>query len=135
MTRIALFQSTTGIDPAANARNLADAVDQASAGGAEMLFTPEMTGLLDRDSARAAKVIREQEEEQVLQLEAALVLACGGDEVADRRKHDRGRLSPRQEVQRDGNARGDQPDQGPGMEQADHDDRARGARASRSTTP
>ena len=66
MTRIALFQSTSGIDPDANARNLVDAIEQASAGGAEMLFTPEMTGLLDRDSERAAKVIREQDEDSVL---------------------------------------------------------------------
>ena len=66
MTRIALFQSTTGIDPAANARILADAVEQASAGGAEMLFTPEMSGLLDRDSTRAATNLRLQEEDQVL---------------------------------------------------------------------
>ena len=66
MTRIALFQSTTGIDPQANARVLADAVERAAAGGAEMLFTPEMSGLLDRDSARAAKSIRSQDEDQVL---------------------------------------------------------------------
>lgn len=66
MTRIALFQSTAGIDPAGNARGLTEAIEQASAGGAEMLFTPEMTGLLDRDSARAAKVLREQEQDQVL---------------------------------------------------------------------
>jgi len=66
MTRIALFQSTTGIDPSANARALADAVERASAGGAEMLFTPEMSGLLDRDSARAAKNLRPQKEDQVL---------------------------------------------------------------------
>lgn len=66
MTRIALFQSNTGIHPEANARALADAVEQAAAGGAEMLFTPEMSGLLDRDSARAAKVLRAQEEDPVL---------------------------------------------------------------------
>src|SRR5690349_15849861 len=66
MTRIALFQSNTGIDPASNARSLADAVEQAAAGGAEMLFTPEMSGLLDRDAARAAKVLRPQDEDQVL---------------------------------------------------------------------
>ena len=66
MTRIALFQSTSGIDPAANARNLVDAIEQASVGGTEMLFTPEMTGLLDRDSGRAAKVIREADDDQVL---------------------------------------------------------------------
>ena len=66
MTRIALFQSTTGIDPAANGRALADAIEQAAGGGAEMLFTPEMSGLLDRDSERAAKVIHPQEEDRVL---------------------------------------------------------------------
>src|SRR3954468_6798470 len=66
MTRVALFQSTSGIDPATNARALTEAIEAASSGGAEMLFTPEMTGLLDRDSARAAKVLREQDEDQVL---------------------------------------------------------------------
>jgi predicted amidohydrolase len=66
MTRIALFQSTTGIDPAANSRGMTDAVKQAAAGGAEMLFTPEMSGLLDRDSARAAKSLLPQEEDSVL---------------------------------------------------------------------
>jgi predicted amidohydrolase len=66
VTRIALFQSNTGIDPAANARALIDAIENAAAGDAEILFTPEMSGLLDRDSARAAKVVRRQEEDQVL---------------------------------------------------------------------
>ena len=66
MTRIALFQATTGIDPAVNAVALTDAIEQASAGGAEILFTPEMTGLLDRDSARAARILRSQDEDQVL---------------------------------------------------------------------
>ena len=66
MTRIALFQSTTGIDPAENARALVGAIEEASAGGAEMLFTPEMSGLLDRDSARAAKVLRPQQDDKVL---------------------------------------------------------------------
>ena len=66
MTRIAVFQSTTGIDPASNARALADAIESAAAGGAEMLFTPEMSGLLDRDSARAAKHLRAQDQDEVL---------------------------------------------------------------------
>jgi len=66
MTRIALFQSTTGIDPAANARAVVDAIEQAAAGGAEILFTPEMSGLLDRDAARAAKSLRPAEEDEVL---------------------------------------------------------------------
>lgn len=97
MTRVALFQSTTGIDPAANARAVTNAVEQAAAGGAEMLFTPEMSGLLDRDSARAAKVIRAQEEDQVLAAaqEAAarhqiwlhigsLAVLTGGGKIANR---------------------------------------------------
>jgi len=66
MTRIALFQSTTGIDPRANARALEDAIAEAAAGGAEMLFTPEMSGLLDRDSSRAAKNLRAEEQDEVL---------------------------------------------------------------------
>jgi predicted amidohydrolase len=66
MTRIAVFQSTTGIDPAANSRSLAEAIEQAASGGAEMLFTPEMSGLLDRDSARAARVLRPQDQDSVL---------------------------------------------------------------------
>jgi predicted amidohydrolase len=66
MTRIALFQATTGIDPDANASALEDAIAEAAAAGAEMLFTPEMSGLLDRDSARAAKNLRGEGEDQVL---------------------------------------------------------------------
>jgi deaminated glutathione amidase len=66
VTRIALFQSNSGIDPAANARALENAIAEASAGGAEMLFTPEMSGLLDRDSARAAGNLRSEDEDDVL---------------------------------------------------------------------
>jgi predicted amidohydrolase len=66
MTRIALFQARTGIDPRANARDLVAAIEESAAGGAQMLFTPEMSGLLDRDAARAATHIRAQEEDEVL---------------------------------------------------------------------
>jgi predicted amidohydrolase len=66
MTRIALFQSNSGIDPQANAHALEDAIQQAAAGGAEMLFTPEMSGLLDRDIQRAGKNLRSEEEDLVL---------------------------------------------------------------------
>ncbi|MFA9201199.1 MAG: carbon-nitrogen hydrolase family protein [Cypionkella sp.] len=55
MTRIAVLQMTAGIDPAANARAVESAIEQAAAGRAAMLFTPEMSGLLDRDRARAAR--------------------------------------------------------------------------------
>ena len=53
MTRIAVLQMTSGIDPEANAAVLVDAVAQAARGEAAMLFTPEMSGLLDRDRERA----------------------------------------------------------------------------------
>ena len=66
MARIALFQSCTGIDPADNARALVGAIGEAAAGGAAMLFTPEMSGLLDRDAARAADKLRSEEEDDVL---------------------------------------------------------------------
>ena len=66
MTRIALFQSNTGIDPETNGRSLIDAIAEAASGGAEMLFTPEMSGLLDRDSARATKNLRREENDPVL---------------------------------------------------------------------
>ena len=66
MTKVALYQSNTRIDPEANASALVDAVNEAAAGGAEMLFTPEMSGLLDRDSARAAKNLRNEDDDLVL---------------------------------------------------------------------
>jgi predicted amidohydrolase len=64
MTRIAILQMTTGIDPAANSAALVRAVEEAAAGGAAMLFTPEMSGLLDRDRERAAgKIVGETDSE------------------------------------------------------------------------
>lgn len=66
MTRIALFQATTGIDPAKNARALVEAIGEAASGGAAMLFTPEMSGLLDRDSKRAAANLRAEDQDETL---------------------------------------------------------------------
>ena len=66
MARIALFQSCTGIDPDANAQALVAAIGEAAAGGAEMLFTAEMSGLLDRDAARAAARLRSEDADEVL---------------------------------------------------------------------
>lgn len=64
--RVALLQMTTGIDPAANAAEIADAMRAAKAGGADMLFTPEMAGYLDRDRARARRTIVEEDADVVL---------------------------------------------------------------------
>ncbi|MBD3728470.1 MAG: carbon-nitrogen hydrolase family protein [Sphingomonadales bacterium] len=66
MTKIAVLQMTSGIDPAENAAVLADAIERAAGEGAEILFTPEMTGLLDRDRKRAAEHIVPEGENPVL---------------------------------------------------------------------
>jgi deaminated glutathione amidase len=64
--KIALYQAQTGIDPGANAAELVRRVEEAAAGGARMLFTPEMSGLLDRDRERAAAHLRSEVEDEVL---------------------------------------------------------------------
>ncbi len=66
MTRVALLQMTSGIDPDANASTIAGAIGDAARGGAAMLFTPEMSGLIDRDRERAARHIVREAESQVL---------------------------------------------------------------------
>lgn len=66
MSRIAVLQMTSGIDPEVNAETLCGAVRDAAVGGAAMLFTPEMSGLLDRDRTRAGAVIATEENDRVL---------------------------------------------------------------------
>lgn len=65
-TKIALLQMTAGIDPAANAVTLVQAVEEAAGEGAAMLFTPEMSGLLDKERERAASHIVPEAENPVL---------------------------------------------------------------------
>ena len=64
--RIALLQAQTGIDPDDNAAALVAGVKEAAAGGAAMLFTPEMSGLLDRDRTRAIRHLHHQSDDPVL---------------------------------------------------------------------
>ena len=66
IARIAIFQAQSGIDPVANAARLIDAVERASAGGAVMLFTPEMSNLLDRNRERAFANARGEDQDAVL---------------------------------------------------------------------
>lgn len=77
MTRIALYQMTSGIDPAANAQDVAAAIAAAAAGGAEMLFTPEMSNLIDRDRGRAAASVHDEEHDPVLAAARAGAAAHG----------------------------------------------------------
>ena len=66
MSRIAVLQMTSGIDPATNAATLASAIDEAAQSGAQMLFTPEMSGLIDRDRARATPNVVAEGDDRVL---------------------------------------------------------------------
>lgn len=66
MARIALLQTCTGIDPDANAARLVAMLGEAAAGGAAIAFTPEMSGLLDRDRSRAAAHRRREAADAVL---------------------------------------------------------------------
>ena len=77
MVKIGIFQARSGIDPAANARALVEAVEQAAAGGAKMLFTPEMSGLLDSDRERAAAAVRSEDDDEVLAAVRAAARSSG----------------------------------------------------------
>ena len=66
MTGIGVLQMTSGIDPAVNAATLVDAIGEAGAAGAAMLFTPEMSGLIDRDRTRGAASIVTEDADPVL---------------------------------------------------------------------
>jgi predicted amidohydrolase len=77
MPRIALLQSCSGIDPDANAAVLVGAIGRAAEGGATMLFTPEMSGVLDRDPHRAAANIVIEEDDRVLAACREAARRCG----------------------------------------------------------
>lgn len=71
MTRIAILQMQSGIDPDANASVVIASLVEAAAEGAAMLFTPEMSLLLDRDRTRAASKIGGEPEMLVDRLQTA----------------------------------------------------------------
>jgi predicted amidohydrolase len=75
--RIAVLQMTSGIDPAANAATLVDAIERAAAQGARMLFTPEMSGLLDRNRKRAAAHVVPEGQSPVLAAVREAAARCG----------------------------------------------------------
>ena len=66
MSRIAVLQMTSGIDPAANAEAIVEAIEAAARGGAAMLFTPEMSGMIDSDRKRASGRIACEADDPVL---------------------------------------------------------------------
>ncbi|TXC70918.1 carbon-nitrogen hydrolase family protein [Sphingomonas ginsenosidivorax] len=75
--RIGVLQMTSGIDPAVNAATLVDAVAAAAGEGAAMVFTPEMSGLIDRDRTRAARHIVAEDDDIVLRAVREAAAAAG----------------------------------------------------------
>ena len=88
MAKIAVLQMTAGIDPQANFDTIRNAAAEARAGGADMLFTPEMSLLLDRDRARASPHIVAQDQSPFVPMlgklaeQQGLFLALGSMAVA-----------------------------------------------------
>lgn len=64
--RVGLVQTTTGVDPGAEAAALSRSISDLATRGAGLIFTPEMSGLLDRDRQRAAANVRDEVEDPVL---------------------------------------------------------------------
>ena len=75
------------------------------------------------------------EQQKIPQLQSLAVLAFGGDEISDRRKQDRRREPPPNQVEEDRDRRGSQAQQGERLEESDHPSRGRRAVARRSTYP
>ncbi len=75
--RIGVLQMTSGIDPQVNAATLVEAIGAAADGGAAMVFTPEMSGLIDRDRTRAAPHIVAEADDRLLQAVRDAAAAAG----------------------------------------------------------
>ncbi len=77
MPKIAVLQMTSGIDPGRNFDTIRDAAYAAREGGAAMIFTPEMSLLLDRDRARGGSHVVEQDKSPFVAMLANLAAECG----------------------------------------------------------
>lgn len=77
MPRIAVLQMCSGIDPGRNFDRIRDAAFAAREGGAGLLFTPEMSLLLDRDRTRAAPHIVPQGESPYVAMLGKVAQECG----------------------------------------------------------
>ncbi len=64
--RIGIVQTTTGIDPAVEAAMLSGAIAALAAKGAQVIFTPEMSGMLDRNRQRALATAHDEAGDPVL---------------------------------------------------------------------
>lgn len=77
VAEIAVLQMRSGLYPRGNLAFMQQSARQAAEGGAAMMFTPEMSGLLDRNRARAAESIRREEDDIVLAGMREVARECG----------------------------------------------------------
>lgn len=77
MLRAGLVQTTTGIDSRANAVAMLGSLERLAKDGAKIAFTPEMSGLLDRDRERLLAAAVSEEAEPVLQAAREVAAAAG----------------------------------------------------------
>ncbi|MCW2338038.1 putative amidohydrolase [Sphingobium sp. B2D3A] len=75
--RVAILQMNAGIDPVRNRETLVTAVHDAAANGAVMLFTPEMSGLLDQDRTRSEAALATEDDDETLRAVREAALASG----------------------------------------------------------
>lgn len=96
-----VVQTRTGLDRNANAQALAETATRLAKGGADIIFLPEMCGLLDRNSARlAASVSGEDCDPAVAALRSVgkacgVAIAIGSLAIRDGTGPDGGRLANR----------------------------------------
>lgn len=70
--RAGLVQTNTGLDPQRNAAALAEAADRLATEGADIVFTPEMCGLLDRNTARLAAAAKPEADDPAIRALSAV---------------------------------------------------------------
>ena len=79
MPKIAVLQMNSGIDPEVNLDLIERAVEDAAKGGAELIFTPEMSVLLDRKRSRSAEWVESQAVEEAVNRLAKRAIVSGID--------------------------------------------------------
>ncbi len=79
MPKIAVLQMTSGIDPEANLQTILTAASDAADNGAQVLFTPEMSILLDRDRPRARSWIESSAPREFAERLRTCATDCGID--------------------------------------------------------
>jgi len=75
--RVGVVQTTTGIDPARNVGTIATSLRIVAGQGAAIAFTPEMSGLLDRDRERMRSRVSDEANEPTLAAACAVAVATG----------------------------------------------------------